>query len=216
MATPIGVISIESPVRRLQGEVFDFAEMRRIAAFARDRGIGLHFDGARVFLASAYTGITPAAYAALFDTVYVSLYKYFNAASGAILAGPRDLLDGMYHGRRMFGGGLNHVWPFALVARHYLEGFSDRYSRAVRTSEDWIRALGAHGAFTIDRVKSGTNLFQLRVRGSDPAAFQRRLASARVILAAPQNGAFIVGVNETLNRTTAAELTETFARARAG
>ena len=212
----VSAIAIETPVRRKQGERFDPVEAKKIVALARREGIRLHLDGARLFLQAAYTGERVAETARPFDTVYVSLYKYFNAASGAILAGPRDLLDGMYHGRRMFGGGLNHVWPFALVARHYLEGFSDRYSRAVRTSEDWIRALGAHGAFTIDRVKSGTNLFQLRVRGSDPAAFQRRLASARVILAAPQNGAFIVGVNETLNRTTAAELTETFARALAG
>ena len=84
VATPVGVISIESPVRRAHGEVFDFAEMQRIAAFARERRIGLHLDGARVFLATAYTGITPAEYSALFDTVYVSLYKYFNAAGGAV------------------------------------------------------------------------------------------------------------------------------------
>ena len=116
----------------------------------------------------------------------------------------------------MFGGGLNHVWPFALVARHYLDGFSDRYGRAVRTSEEWIRALGRHGAFTIDRVPSGTNLFRLRASGTDAASFQRRLASARVMLAPPQNGAFLIGVNETLNRTSAADLTDTFIRALAG
>ena len=212
----VSVISIESPVRRMQGERFDPIELKKIVALARREGIRLHLDGARLFLQAAYTGENVADYARPFDTVYVSLYKYFNAASGAMLAGPRDLLEGMYHGRRMFGGGLNHVWPFALVARHSLEGFSDRYSRAVRTSEDWIRALGRHGAFTIDRVPSGTNLFQLRVRGTDPAAFQRRLASARVMLAPPQNGAFVVGVNETLNRTTAAELTDTFVRALVG
>src|SRR5689334_20738584 len=48
VSTPVGVISIESPVRRLQGEVFDFAEMQRIAAFAREHRIGLHLDGARI------------------------------------------------------------------------------------------------------------------------------------------------------------------------
>ena len=91
--TAVGAISIELPVRRIMGEVFDFAEMQKITAFARERRIGLHLDGARLFLASAYTGISPATCAALFDTVYVSLYKYFNAASGAILAGPRHLLE---------------------------------------------------------------------------------------------------------------------------
>ena len=209
----VSAISIESPVRRKQGERFDSAELNKVIDLARREHIRLHLDGARLFLQAAYTGENVADYARPFETVYVSLYKYFNAASGAILAGPRDLLDGMYHGRRMFGGGLNHVWPFALVALHYLDGFGDRYSRAVRTSEEWIRALAGHDAFTIDRMPAGTNLFRLRVRGRDPVALQRRLASQGVILATPQNGAFLVGVNETLNRTTAAALTTAFVRA---
>jgi threonine aldolase len=212
----VSVMSIESPVRRKQGEQFDSVELKKIIALARREGIRLHLDGARLFLQAAYTGESVAEYARPFDTVYVSLYKYFNAASGAMLAGPRDLLDGMYHGRRMFGGGLNHVWPFALVARHYVDGFGERYSRAVHTSEEWIRALGRHGAFTIDRVPSGTNLFRLRVNGTDPASFQRRLAAARIMLAPSQDGAFLVGVNETLNRTTASDLTDAFVRALAG
>jgi threonine aldolase len=56
--------------------------------------------------------LTPASHprhTQLFDTVYVSLYKYFNSASGAILAGPRRLLEDLYHDRRMFGGGLAQV-----------------------------------------------------------------------------------------------------------
>jgi len=212
----VSVVAIESPVRRKLGERFDPVELKKIVALARREGIRLHLDGARLFLQAAYTGESVGDYARPFDTVYVSLYKYFNAASGAILAGPRELLDGMYHGRRMFGGGLNHVWPFALVARHYLDGFGERYGRAVRTSEEWIRALGSHGAFTIDRVSPGTNLLRLRVSGTDPALFQRRLASARVMLAPPQNGALLIGVNETLNRTSAADLTEAFVRALAG
>jgi len=212
----VSVIAIESPVRRKQGEQFDAAELQKIIALARREGIRLHLDGARLFLQAAYTGESVADYARPFDTVYVSLYKYFNAASGAMLAGPRQLIDGLYHGRRMFGGGLNHVWPFALVARHYLDGFSDRYTRAVRTSEEWVGALGRHGAFTIDRVPSGTNLFRLRLKRTDPASFQRRLAAARVMLAPAQDGAFLIGVNETLNRTSAAELTDAFVRALAG
>jgi threonine aldolase len=41
------------------------------------------------------------------------MYKYFNAASGAVLAGPKSLLDNLFHPRRMFGNGLCQVWPFA-------------------------------------------------------------------------------------------------------
>jgi threonine aldolase len=212
----VSAIAVETPVRRRQGERFDPAELKKIIALARREGIKLHLDGARLFLQAAYTGDDVAEYARPFDTVYVSLYKYFNAASGAILAGPKEAIDGMYHGRRMFGGGLNTVWPFVLVALHSLAGFGERYSRAVGISEDWIRSLRRHEAFEVDRVPSGTNLFRLRVKGVDPAAFQRRMAAKGVMLSSPQRDTFLVGVNETLNRTTAAELTDAFTRALAG
>src|SRR5262249_50099436 len=93
---PVGAMMIESPVRRKSGEMFDLDEMKRIRGFARQKGIGLHLDGARIYLAAGFTGIAPREYAAMFDTVYVSLYKYFNAPSGAILAGPRQLLDSVF------------------------------------------------------------------------------------------------------------------------
>lgn len=213
VASRVSVISVETPVRRKQGERFDPVELQKIIALARREGIKLHLDGARLFLQAAYTGESVAETAKPFDTVYISLYKYFNAASGAVLAGPRDLLDGMYHVRRMFGGGLPSVWPFAAVALHSLAGFGERYSRAVKISEEVIKELGRQGGFGIERVPSGTNLFRLRVSAVDPAAFRTRLAAKGVMLAAPQHGAFLVGVNETLNRTTAVELAGTIAGA---
>ena len=166
VTTPIGAISIESPVRRLSGEVFDHAEMRRITDFARERGIGLHLDGARLFLATPYTGIAPADYAAPFDTVYVSLYKYFNAAGGAVLAGPRHLLDGLYHQRRMFGGGLRQAWPYAAVALHYLDGFAERFARAATAADALFRALGEQPSVRVLRSATSTNVTRLRICGT--------------------------------------------------
>jgi len=214
VASRVSVISIESPVRRKQGAIFDPTELKKIVDLARREGIRLHLDGARLFLEAAYAGKDVAEYARPFDTVYVSLYKYFNAASGAILAGPRNLLDGMYHTRRMFGGALSHAWPFAAVALHYLPGFSERFTRAIRNSDEFISVLGAHDAFKIDRVPSGTNLFYLRAHKTDTIAFQKRLASLGIILpAVSSDGRFLIGVNETLNRATAATIADTFRRA---
>jgi threonine aldolase len=206
----VSAIAIETPVRRKQGESFDAAEMKKIVALARREGIRLHLDGARLFLQAGFTGESVAETSRPFDTVYVSLYKYFNSASGAMLAGPRDIIDGMYHARRMFGGSLSNAWPFATVALHYFRGFPDRYSQAVRISEDFIRGLGRSDAFTVERIPSGTNLFRLRVRGSDPVAFQKRLAAKGITLSTPQRDTFMIGVNETLNRTSAADLTDAF------
>ncbi|MBD3857251.1 MAG: DegT/DnrJ/EryC1/StrS family aminotransferase, partial [Acidobacteria bacterium] len=126
----IGAISIESPVRRKLGGVFDFEELSRISAWAESEGIGRHLDGARLFIGAAYTGIPVKSWAGLFDTVYVSLWKYFNAGSGAILAGPADLLDGLFHTRRMYGGSLIRGWVYAAVALHFLDGFEERFPAA--------------------------------------------------------------------------------------
>ena len=79
--TPIGAIQIETPVRRRRGERFDFQEMKKVAAWARTHNAGLHLDGARLFLESAYAARPVKEYTALFDTVYISMYKYLNAAS---------------------------------------------------------------------------------------------------------------------------------------
>ena len=207
---PVRVISIETPVRRHFGATFDRRELDRIAALAQREGIRLHLDGARIFLQAAYEGRAVAEYAAPFDTVYVSLYKYFNAPSGAILAGPRALLDGMYHTRRMFGAGLPAAWPFAAIAHHYLPGFVDRYGKAVDVAESWIARITRHDAFTVERIPGGTNLSWLRVKTGDVAAFRRRLRDQGVALGAPRDGRVLVGVNETWNRKPADELAELF------
>ena len=218
VATPVGVISIESPVRRVVGEVFDFAEMQRIAAFARERRIGLHLDGARLFLAQPYTGIAPHIYAALFDTVYVSLYKYFNAASGAVLAGPRQLLANLYHQRRMFGGGLRQAWPYAAVALHYLDGFGERFGRAAQAADNLFGALREHGRCEILRSAAATNVSRLHVRGSGAADLPERLLedgiAVRPALHASAEGAeFELFTNETILRRPTEETIEAFVKA---
>jgi threonine aldolase len=218
VAAPVGAISIETPVRRVAGEAFDPEEMRAISAFARDRGIGLHLDGARLLLEAAYTRVAPAETAALFDTVYVSLWKYLNAASGAILAGPRTLLDGLYHQRRMFGGSLPHAWPYAAVALHFLDGFAERFAHAAAVADTVFAALDRHPRAAIARSANATNVAILRVSGSDAASLPQRLAARGIGIRPPralsETGAeFTLHTNETILHRPAAEIAGSFAAA---
>jgi len=216
VAMQVGAISIESPVRRRAGERFDRASMQHICSQARERGIGTHLDGARLPIACAYTGMTPAEYAAPFDTVYVSLWKCFNSINGAILAGPKALLDPMVHTRRMFGGALFNAWPFAMLAQRYADGFVPRLARAVAVSENFIRRLPA--GVRAERIAQGTNIFRLVLPQARASGLRERLLAAGVVVPAPirrTQGELVVQlhVNETWNRTDAAALAAKFDQA---
>ena len=212
---PVGAISIESPVRRTRGQAFDFEELKKISAFAREKKIGLHLDGARMYLASAYTGIAPDAYAALFDTVYVSLYKYFNAPFGAILTGPAPLIEAAAVLRHQFGGGVLHAWQSAAVALHYLDGFEERYQRAMRRGEELLGIL-EQKHIRVTRMAAGTNVFQLNFPSTPAEGFQKRLADRGIMIGRPmvqEPAAFQVQVNETILRRSPQEIAEELVRA---
>jgi threonine aldolase len=218
VANGIGAISIESPVRRRAGELFDMAEMERIAGFARERGIGLHLDGARLLIASAYTGVAPEIYASHFDTVFVSLWKYLNATSGAVLAGPSHLLADLRHQRRMFGGALPHAWPQSVVAAHYLDGFNDRYAQAIEAAEELFLALDQHPHYRIERTRAGTNAARLIVTRSDAHLLPQQLSERGIVIAEPgqtiTGGAtFVLVTNESILRRAVPDLLSAFSSA---
>lgn len=210
----VGVLVIETPVRRMHGERFNHDEMLRICAFARQQGIGLHLDGARLFIASAYSGIPVAEYAANFDMVYISLYKYFGSPSGAVLAGPAALLDDIHRDRRMFGGALNQGWMFAAAALDHLEGFTSRFARVVSASEAFKDRLRARTDFTITDIPNGTNVCRLELPSDvDPIGFRERLRGRGIRLPEPDQGGFYMKMNESLLALPVEALAERFSLA---
>lgn len=209
--TQVGVISIETPVRRQHDAMFGYDEIQRIAHAARQAGIRLHLDGARLFVEAVHTGISPAQYAALFDTVYVSLYKCFNAASGAILAGSKAFTDNLYHVRRMFGGGLPQVWPCAAVALHFADDFLDDYRAAWQHAEDLFQRLDAHPGFHVEYIPNGTHIVKLHVDTADLDAFRDQLSQHHIHLpSAPRGQSFTLKINPSLNRSSGPDMAQAF------
>lgn len=198
----IGAISLESPVRRLGHRYVPWEDVRALCEYARGEGIGLHLDGARLFNLPQHTGHDVRAYAGLFDTVYVSLWKHFNAASGAILAGESALIEPLRPQRRMFGGGLPHVWPLAAPALNYLEGYEAQYARAWQAAEQLFALLQADGRLRIERLAEGTSSVLLFLpEGTDGDAWARRAQAQGVHVAAPPPGGnAMLQVNGTLLR----------------
>jgi threonine aldolase len=212
---PVRVLSIETPVRRLDHVCADWDALQRVSTFARERGIRLHLDGARLFTLPHHTGRGVADYAALFDTVYVSLWKHFNAASGAILAGESDTIEGLFHVRRMFGGSLPYAWPQAALAARYLEGFERDYAAAWAAMDAIASRLRADGRLDLRRLEHGTSRAFLVAREAFPADFAARLRAEDIHIAKPANDAreIPLQVNASLLRRPADALAAAFLRA---
>ncbi len=212
VATRVGVISIESLVRRQDNAMFDYEEMRRISYFAREEDIRMHLDGVRLFVEAVHRNIAPAQQAALFDTVFVSLSKCFNSAAGAILAGPADVLQDLYHKRRMFGGSLAQAWPQAAVALHYADGFLEAYRAAWSEAEILFQILDEDAAFRVERIPQGTHIVRLHVAATSLLQFSERLQKRDILLPSPAPGEewFTLKINPSIIRVPAAELAAAF------
>tara|TARA_R110002020_G_scaffold26323_5_gene85028 strand:+ start:4362 stop:5504 length:1143 start_codon:yes stop_codon:yes gene_type:complete len=178
----IGVLSIESPVRRQQHRFFDFDELVRLCDWAREQGIRRHLDGARLFNLPQHTGRSVKEYAAQFDTVYVSVWKHFNGATGAMLAGDASFIDGLYHTRRMFGGALPAAWPSIAFVDQYLDDYEADYAKAWQAADKVIALLEASGRFKARKLENGTSTFLLKAEGITSMALSERAANHGVLL----------------------------------
>ena len=157
--TPVGTLVIESPVRRQHGQIMPFDVMKQITEYCAAKDIRTHLDGARLFMMSAATGISPWEYSALFDTVYVSLYKYFGAPFGAILAGTEEFCRDIFHDRRMFGGGLSSASLAAALALEGLDGFEERFAEAMSKAEELFSELNRLDGMNVKPYEHGSNIF---------------------------------------------------------
>ena len=215
--TPVGAVMVESPVRRQSGKIMPFDEMKAVTDYCRDKQIGSHLDGARLYMMSSATGIPPADYAALFDTVYVSLYKYFGAPFGAILAGTTEFADGLYHDRRMFGGGLASANFAAALALQGIDGFEERFNRAMTRASALFDKINALESITVERFEHGSNIFSLKLAsGVDSTYFVKTLEKHFVSVSPPDSdhtGCIMLTVNPTLLRQDIQDLFSAFERA---
>ncbi|RYZ47425.1 MAG: threonine aldolase, partial [Sphingobacteriales bacterium] len=197
----IGAVSIENPVRRTDGGLVPIGELRAISALCRARGIPLHLDGARLFMASAWSGVPVQEYAALFDTVYISLYKYLGAGAGAVLCGPKALIDKMPHLVKIHGGNQFSNWMNAAMALHRLEGFGERLRAAIAASETVFAALNKMPGIRVAPVPGGTNIYHLQLgKGVDVQRLRETLNKEHRIRLAPADASnrIALTVNETI------------------
>lgn len=116
VAEPLAALVLELPQRDLGGQLPGWDDLVAQTAWARDRGVAVHLDGARVWQCGPAYGRPLDKIAGLFDTTYVSFYKDLGAFAGACLAGPDDIVGEAREWRLRHGGTLFAMWPYAASA----------------------------------------------------------------------------------------------------
>ena len=138
---PLAALLLELPQREIGGSLPEWDELGTQTAWARDRGVAVHLDGARLWESAPYYGRTPAEVAALFDTVYVSFYKGLGGIAGACLAGPADVIAEAAVWRRRHGGTLAAMWPYAATALHGLRTRLPRMAEYLQKTREIAAAI---------------------------------------------------------------------------
>jgi len=101
---------------------------------ARERGLGLHLDGARLFNAAVACAVPARAIARHFDTVSVCLSKGLGAPVGSVLVGSHALIDKARRWRKVTGGGWRQAGILAagglFALNHHVARLADDHRRA--------------------------------------------------------------------------------------
>jgi len=206
----VGAISLESPVRRQNGASVPYALVERISALARSKEIGMHLDGARLLLLSGTAGFDVRRYSALFDTVYVSLYKYLGAPFGAVLAANKTTIAKVRDLRHAYGGMIYHGWQSALPALDALPGFQERFVAARAAGERFFAGLQGAGGFVVKPIPDGSNITMVEVSAARAAGLEARLAKAEIYARPVVEGKMLIWVNETMVKQSTRELVGAF------
>jgi threonine aldolase len=174
------VLAIEDTHNASGGRYWRMEELEPVVEVARDAGLALHLDGARLFNAAVARGRPAAEFARHFDTVCVCFSKGLGAPMGAAIASSEPVIERARLHKHRFGGALRQAGVVAAAGlyalRHNVDRLAEDHARARRLAD----GLCAHGvAVGCDGIE--TNFVMIDV-GPDPAAARERLREHGVLL----------------------------------
>ena len=151
------VLAVEDTHNASGGRYWRMDELEPVVAVARDAGLALHLDGARLFNAAVARGRPAAEFACQFDTVCICFSKGLGAPMGAALASSEERIDRARLHKHRFGGALRQAGVVAAAGlyalRHNVQRLADDHARARRLA-DGLAGRGSRSAPTRSRRTS--------------------------------------------------------------
>lgn len=175
------LLVIENTQNRGGGAIWPIDQLARVAARGRELGLKVHLDGARIWNASAATGIDPREYAKHFDSVSCCFSKGLGAPVGSAVAGDEAFINRVKRFRKMFGGAMRQSGLLAAAAIHALDHHRQRlaedHANAKRLAEAVMMEPGLKMAMP---AETNIVIFDVDPARGTAAAFCERLKAKGV------------------------------------
>jgi threonine aldolase len=180
-----GLISLENTHNMAGGTVTPLAVLEEIWAGAREAGLPVHLDGARVFNAAVALGVDVATLTCGFDTVMFCLSKGLGAPVGSMLVGSREAIDQARIYRKALGGGMRQAGVLAAAGLIALRKMPKRLGEDHANARVLAKAVAAlPEAAEIDFDAVETNIVIFTLRRGDAAEFVAALKQRGVLASA--------------------------------
>lgn len=138
------LLCLENTHNAAGGRIFPLEDFAAVAAEARELGLQVHLDGARLFNAEAATGIPASEWASHADTVSVCSSKGLGAPVGSLLAGNMETIREARRARKAMGGGMRQAGVIAAGSLYAFENNIERLAednaRAKRLADGLLEA----------------------------------------------------------------------------
>ena len=156
--------------------------MEESSSIAREKGLAVHLDGARIFNAAVALGTDAKTVAQHADTVSFCLSKGLSAPIGSVLAGPREFIAKARMVRRAFGGTFRQAGIIAAPGLLALRFFVDRLAEDHANARMFAEGADAMEGLRVDLESVQSNIINLDVGGLgiDAGAFASHLDPLRV------------------------------------
>ncbi|KUK03493.1 MAG: L-threonine aldolase [Thermotoga sp. 50_1627] len=107
------LIVIENTHNRSGGRVVPLENFRAIYEIAKQHGINVHVDGARIFNASIASNVSVKEYAMYADSLMFCLSKGLCAPVGSVVVGSKQFIERARKARKILGGGMRQAGVLA-------------------------------------------------------------------------------------------------------
>jgi len=178
-----GLICLENTHNMAGGTVTPLEEMEEVWAGAKERGLPVHLDGARVFNASVALGVGVRELTRGFSTVMFCLSKGLGAPVGSVLVGSWEAMDRARNIRKALGGGMRQAGILAAAGLIALEEGPERLHEDHANARLLAESLARLPQIEIDLESVRTNIVIFTLRNKGNAAELVGRLRARGILA---------------------------------